>query len=248
LIQLGYQPDVVHWKHTEFSQPNNRQVISKTVEHPDNPRKLEIHLKCRESFGGPTVDITNLMWTSAMEGELLGEQATLPSTEALWLHLLLHATYHLWQGRGRLIHLFDLSLVTPRVVDPLPSLNAIDARFTYPALALQKRYFPASVDEALFISQQKRVSSNFRQWVDTLNLVNSSYLNPAPEGMYLSKAIKFSEGRPSEVTQALRFALLPAPDEIALDHPRLARSKVPWLAYLLLPLDWAKRILKTQTP
>jgi hypothetical protein len=44
------------------------------------------------------------------------------------------------------------------------------------------------------------------------------------------------------VALALRWALLPSLEEIALDHPRLAQSKIPWLAYFLLPLDWARRI------
>jgi hypothetical protein len=61
--------------------------------------------------------------------------------------------------------------------------------------------------------------------------------------LYLFKALKFSEGRPAEVAQALRFAMLPSLEEIALDHPQLAQSKAPWLAYFLLPLDWARRII-----
>jgi hypothetical protein len=77
-------------------------------------------------------------------------------------------------------------------------------------------------------------------------LVTSSYLNPAPDGLYLTKALKFSEGRPIEVLQALRFSFLPGLDELSLDHPRLAQSKAPWLAYFLLPLDWTKRLLQAR--
>jgi hypothetical protein len=79
--------------------------------------------------------------------------------------------------------------------------------------------------------------------VSRLDPVNSSYLNPDPVGLYLGKALRFSEGRPPEVLQALRFALLPGLTELALDHPRLAQSKAPWLAYFLLPLDWARRLV-----
>jgi len=243
LAQLGYERDVTHWKHTEFVKPNNRRVVSKTCEHPDNPRTLEIHRYCRETFGGPTVDLTELMWANASEGELLGQPAILPGPEALWLHLLVHATYHLWQGKGRLIHLVDLALLTPHLRSSQSLLNAIDARYSYPALALLVRYFPAAIDDTLPATQRARVSPKFRQWVDSLDLVNTSYLNPNPPGLYLLKALKFSQGRPREVLQALRFALLPGPEEIALDHPRLAQSKVPWLAYALLPIDWAKRLV-----
>jgi hypothetical protein len=94
----------------------------------------------------------------------------------------------------------------------------------------------------LVAGQRAQVAPAFRQWVDSLDLVNSSYLKPEPEGLYLLKALRFSRGHPREVAQALRFALLPSLEEIALDHPRLARSKAPWLAYFLLPLDWARRL------
>jgi hypothetical protein len=250
LGRLGYEREVAHWKHTEFSRPENRQVVSTTSEHPDNPRKLELHPYCRESFGGPTVDLTHLMWQEATPGELLGEKAILPHPAALGLHLLVHATYHLWQGKGRLLHLVDLvellrqSQVGPPSTngnDPLALLAQVDARYTYPSLALLQRYFPGVLAEALLAEQQQRVTSAFRQWVASLNPVNTSYLNPEPAGLYLSKALKFSGGRPTEVAQALRFALLPSLEEISLDHPRLARSRVPWLAYFLLPLDWGKR-------
>jgi hypothetical protein len=59
------------------------------------------------------------------------------------------------------------------------------------------------------------------------------------------KALRFSKGRPREVGQALRFALLPRLEEILLDHPKLAQSRWPYLAYGLLPLDWLKRLQRT---
>jgi hypothetical protein len=244
LAQLGYGQDVVHWKHTEFSKSDNRRVVSTESEHPDNPRKLEIHLHCRENFGGPVVDLTETMWQQAVPDRLLGEPAWLLKPEALWLHLLVHATYHMWQGKGRLIHLMDLALLTPELSDPLPLLNSVEARYTYPALVLLKKYFPASLDDSLLASQHNLVSTAFRQWADSLDLVNTSYLNPKSPGLYIFKALKFTEGRPAEVAQTLRFAMLPSLEEIALDHPQLIQSKAPWLAYFLLPLDWAKRLIR----
>jgi hypothetical protein len=149
----------------------------------------------------------------------------------------------MWQGKGRLIHLVDLALLRPHLDDPLPLLNSVEARFTYPSLVLLKKYFPAALDDALLATQHPRVSPSFRQWAASLDLVNTSHLNPKPPGLYLSRAIKFTEGRPREVAQALRFALLPSLEEIALDHPKLAQSRAPWLAYFLLPVDWARRVI-----
>ena len=269
LAQLGYEQTVVHWKHTEFSKPDNRAVASRTGEHPDNPRGVELHRYCRETFGGPTVELTNIMWRAARHGSLLGVETILPAPEALWLHLLAHATYHLWQGKLRLIHLVDLSLLAAEVTDPVAALQLLDARYTYPALALSRRYFPPAppytplrgvlrgeyyagtfqpqaLDEVLLKTQAARLSTAFRCWADSRDLVNTSYLNPRPPGLYFAKALRFTEGRPREVLQAMRFSFLPSPEELALDHPRLARSKAPWLAYFLLPLDWTKRLVKTR--
>ena len=244
LIELGYAQEVVHWKHTEFVKPDNRQAVTFEAEHPDNPRKVEIHCYCRESFGGPGVDLTDVMWKYADEGTLLGQRAIIPRPEALWLHLLVHHTYHAWQGKARLIQLIDLVTLSPHV-KPEMLLDGVDARFVYPSLSLWQRYFPNPTAETLAAAQRERVSTGFRRWVDGLDLVNTSHLNPKPAGLYLTKALKFSEGRPREVGQALRFALLPAIKELALDHPRLAQSRVPWLAYFLLPLDWVKRLRRS---
>lgn len=242
LRQMGYEPAVAHWKHTEFVKPGNRTVVSTEFEHPDNPRKLELHRHCRETFGGPVIDLTGLMWQHIRPGELLGQPARLPQPEALWLHLLVHHTYHAWQGKARLIQLVDLARLTPQVGQPTGLLSRIDARYTYPSLALLRRYFPAAIDEALIAAQQARVSTRFQKWVGSLDLVNTAHLATGSPGLYLSKALRFSEGRPREVVQALRFALLPRLEEILLDHPKLAQSKIPGLAYCLLPLDWLRRL------
>jgi len=245
LTQLGYAQEVAHWKHTEFVKPDNRQAVSFEAEHPDNPRKVEVHRYCRESFGGPSIDLTEVMWAHSDEGTLWGERAIIPRPEALWLHLLVHHTYHAWQGKARLIQLVDLVKLAPHLSRPECLLDTVDARFVYPSLALWQRYFPNAEADALATAERGRVSAGFRQWVDGLDLVNTSHLNPNPPGLYLTKALKFSEGRPGEIGQALRFALLPAVEELALDHPRLAQSSVPWLAYALLPLDWLKRLRPT---
>ncbi|HMQ56468.1 MAG TPA: nucleotidyltransferase family protein [Anaerolineae bacterium] len=244
LQQLGYEPTVAHWKHTEFIKPDNRTVASTEFEHPDNPRKVELHRYCRESFGGPGIDLTDGLWQQARPGELLGQPAFIPEPEALWLHLLVHHTYHAWQGKARLIQLVDLARLTPRLAQPASLVDRIDARYTYPSLALLQRYFPTAIDNSLVAAQQARVSTRFQTWVGSLDLINTSHLAAGSPGLYLSKALRFSEGRPNEVVQALRFALLPRLEEIGLDHPQLAQSKVPWLAYCLLPLDWAKRLRK----
>lgn len=236
LAQLGYEQTTVHWKHTAFIKPHNQTVVSNTGEHPDNPRPVEVHLACRETFGGPTITLTELLWHPAQSETLLGHPAQIPTLPALWLHLLAHATYHLWQGRGRLIQLVDLTYL------PAPdaaTLNRVDARFIYPALALLARYFPNRLDPSLLAAQQQRVSPRFQRWVAELNLVNTSYLNRAASGPYFRRALQFADGNASDIFQAVRFSFLPTPAEMALDNPGLP---TPWLGYLLLPRTWLKRL------
>jgi hypothetical protein len=248
LQRLGYRRSVVHWKHVAFAKPENLVVVSRRGEHPDNPRGVEVHLYCRETFGGPTLDLTEILWSAAAQGELLGERSLLLSPDSLWLHLLTHATYHAWQGSGRLVQLVDLTLLARHLESTEPILASIDARFTYPALHLLRQNFPDAVEAASLSVQRKRVSATFRRWVESLDLVNTSYLNPKPPGLYFLKAVRFSQGRPADLARTFRFALLPRLDELALDHPRLAQTKLPWLAYFLLPVDWFKRLVRKPWP
>ncbi len=246
LRRLGYEQDTVHWKHTAFIKPNNRQVIDKSCEHPDNPRPIELHCYCRETFAGPTLDLTDSLWQAARPSKLLDQEVWLPSAALLWLHLLVHASYHFWQGHGRLIHLVDLLYLTPQVENQASTLKQVDARYTLPSLSLLDRYFPLMLEQPLIAHQAAEVTSQFYQWAAGLDLVNSSYLNPEPRGLYFMKALRFVQGkpkgRPPEILQVLRFSFLPSLDEISLDHPQLAASPWPWVAYFLLPLDWAKRL------
>ncbi len=108
LGQLGYEPESRNWKHIELSKPNNRQVISTEGEHPDNPRRLDLHAYCHEMFAGPRVDLTEGMWANATTGTLLGQPAWLPHPDWLWLHLLLHTSGNIWGNRLRLLNLVDL--------------------------------------------------------------------------------------------------------------------------------------------
>jgi hypothetical protein len=257
MARLGYEPEVKHWKHTVFIRPENMRVVSTAGEHPDNPRRVELHPACTENFNGPAVDITALLWRDAMPSSVAGQPVFLPRPDIFWLHLLVHTTYHLWQGRSRLLHLLDLWQAARQHAPATramlaETLSNVDARFTYPAVAMLRQIIPQALlpieENDFYLIQQKRVSPRFQAWVDTLNPVTSSYLNPDPPGTYLGRAIQFSDGRPAEIARALRWALLPALDELAMDHPRLARSRLPWLAYLLLPLDWGKRLARRNLP
>jgi len=178
LARLGYAKVFTGWKHTRFALPGSREIVDGDHEHPDNPRQLEVHPRCRERIRDEVVDLTDLLWSTARQDELLSAPAWLPDADAAWLHLLVHATHHVLLNTFRLVQLADLARLGPLVRDPEPLLAAVDARAAYPALALLDRYFPNPRDTALRAGLRSRVPDGFAAWADGLDLYAVCHLNP----------------------------------------------------------------------
>jgi hypothetical protein len=181
LARLGYARIFTGWKHSRFARPapgGTGAVADPTREHPDNPRQLEVHPRCRERIADAVVDLTDCLWGSARQGTLLGAPAWLPAPDAAWLHLLIHATHHVLLNNFRLIQLADLALLMPAVNDPEALLLAVDARATYPALALLDRYFQRGAE--LLAALRARLSAGYAAWADGLDLFAVCHLNPVP--------------------------------------------------------------------
>jgi hypothetical protein len=180
LGRLGYDKIFSGWKHARFVRPDGRTIADPSCEHPDNPRQLEVHPRCRERIRDEEVDLTDRMWESARHGELLGAGAWLPDADVLWLYLLLHATHHVLLNNFRLVQLADLQRLAPFVREPGKLLDTVDARGTYPALALWNRTFPDSGRTELLARLHGRLSPDFAAWADSLDLYEVCHLNPAP--------------------------------------------------------------------
>jgi hypothetical protein len=178
--RLGYEKTFNGWKHNRFSRPGTRTVVDREREHPDNPWQIEVHPRCRERILGKVVDLTDWIWSTARRGELLGAPAWLAAPEAAWLPLQIHATPHVMRNNSRLIHIIDLARLTPAVRDPGPLLAEMDARATYPALALLDRYFPVDGVAELRASLRPRLPPGFVEWADGLDLFSVCYLNAVP--------------------------------------------------------------------
>lgn len=242
LARLDYQPHLIFWKNAEFIKPSNKQVISEQCEHPDNPRWVEMHRRCQEIFGGPVVDLTKLIWADVKRSQFLGNTAYIMSPDLLWLHLVVHTNADIWRGKFRLIQLLDLVQLMPHTKNLFATLNLVDARFTFLCLSMLERTFPNILEPALFTSQQRRVSQRFSTWSNTFNLVNASYLNEKPHTPYLSKVLRFNEGRPKEIGQAIRLMILPKPQDLRVDQTYLTKEyadKIPLMRYIQL---WLKHI------
>ncbi len=180
LEELGYRRTFEGWKHRRYARADNEEVVDPTCEHPDNPRRLEVHPRCRERIRDEVVDLTGPMWASAERRSLLAARAWVPSTETLWLHLLIHTTHHVLLNTFRLLQLVDLCRLTPEVGRPETLLGEIDPRAVYPALALLHRYFPSDRTSALVAGQARRLAPSFTAWADALDLFAASYLDPTP--------------------------------------------------------------------
>ena len=178
LARIGYAKTFHGWKHARFARPGSGKVVDFTREHPDNPRQLEVHPRCRERILDEVVDLTDRLWAGARRGELFGIPAWLAGADAAWLHLLIHATHHVMLNNSRFVQIVDLARLLPRVSDPEKLVADVDARATYPALALLERHFGLGGD--LTAAVRPRVSPGFAAWADGLDLYSVCYLNPVP--------------------------------------------------------------------
>lgn len=235
LEKLGYRPQQTSWKHIQFVKPDNGRVVSPAADHPDNPRWVEVHLACREMFGGPVYDLTGRMWDGAIEDDFLGRRARLLPPDLMWLHQAIHTSADLWRGQGRLIQLVDLLRLTPQAPDLASTVKQVDGRFIYLSLSLLKRTFPQAVDDAIFEDGQSRVSSAFRRWADSFDLVNASHINPDPRPVYVMQVLRFNEGRWRELLQALRYIFWPSRQEmmVATGELEAAQNRRRYLRYWL---------------
>lgn len=180
LGRLGYERTFEGWKHSRYARPGEDEVVDESCEHPDNPRRIEVHPRCRERVRDEVIDVTDRMWASAERRPFLGTTAWLPSPEALWLHLVIHTTHHVLLNTFRLMQLVDLHRLTPSVREPAALLDSIAPRAAYPSLRLLERYFPSARTAGLLAGLAERLAPAYAEWADGLDLFNASYLHPAP--------------------------------------------------------------------
>jgi hypothetical protein len=139
--------------HDTFERPGNDRVVAVDGEHPDNPRRIELHTEVRRHLWTwvDDDDLTGYLWAGAIEGTVLGEPAVLPLAPAFRAHLAIHATSDLLIARGRLVQWLDLAEVAGGLsgaagrapgIDPFDSLELAGVphpRLVYPALRLAAR-------------------------------------------------------------------------------------------------------------
>lgn len=173
LVDLGYRrrPEP-HRRatHDVFELPGNGMVRAFDGEHPDNPRRIELHVEVRRHLWAWTDDddLTGLLWSSARDGLVLGEPAAVPSDGALLAHLAIHATCDLLLRRGRLVQWLDLAALAggSRVATgglPHP-------RLAYPSLRLAARRLPGPMADVDLRTLGGLVPDSLRRWAQDVPL------------------------------------------------------------------------------
>ena len=174
LVGLGYarEPeDAPHPTHDVFLDPGGGRVVSRAGEHPDNPRRVEVHVEVKRHLWGWAIDddLTEAMWRGARQGEVLGQAAMLPRPADLLAHLAIHATSDLLVGRGRLVQWLDLAAVAPEV--GLGDVGGVShPRIAYPSLRLAQRAQPRAMAADLvdLAALEKVVPARLARWAGTV--------------------------------------------------------------------------------
>ncbi len=158
MARLGYHVAEETPRHRAYLR-GEPTVASWDGEHPDNPRGVEVHTAVGEQLRAISYDITASIWAGAGSGSYAGAPGLTPAPVALLHHLLIHTCHNMVNRRLRLVQLYDLALVAPRLAphdwDGLAesALGAGEARLLYAPLALAEQVFgplaPAATREAL---------------------------------------------------------------------------------------------------
>jgi hypothetical protein len=172
LVGLGYRSDPERHRrptHEVFVDAGGGRVVEPDGEHPDNPRKVELHVEVKRHLWGWVDDdeLTDELWRGASRGRVLGQPATLPRPESLLAHLAIHATSDLLAGRGRLVQWLDLRVVAPLVAElgGLPH-----QRLAYPSLRLAQRVLPGALGGTDLTGLETQIPTGLVHWAATVRI------------------------------------------------------------------------------
>jgi hypothetical protein len=239
---LGY------WMEGESAKPNfvradNRHAVCLDAEHPDNPRRIEVHTRIQDEFRGTTIDWTKCAWDS--------NHATMPrstvreiAVTTLFVHLLSHTSRDVMTCRARLIQLQDIALVARTLTEQHLWLNVSDApdfratRFFYPALALVNRYFPNAVPPSYSQKIQKNTSPRLRAWCERQTLFDVSWLGGNHVGVL--RTLQLWPQSPREALLMSRVMWARRTLRVGHMFPKLRRSRWFFVGYLGYAWDQAR--------
>ena len=233
LIELGYRRMVSKAKHDEYLPHTGRHVASREHEHPDNPRPVEVHRLCGESFAGTRCDLTDGIWSSARFVAFGDFEVPVPGVRTVWTHLLLHASWQWWFGGGRMVQLLDLVELLPAIPDPAAAIAEIDPRIALLALSPTDRLLPKRLPAGLIEDLERRAGKSTTRLAVGLEPVGSSHLTTYGRSRLL-RILQLYLGRPRALARAIGYVFAPGIDEMLINHDRVPQGPARAIAYPIL--------------
>ncbi len=230
LIELGYRPASTKAKHDEYLPETGRRVASREHEHPENPRPVDVHVRCGEDFARTRFDLTEAIWSSAQPSSVCGVDAPVPGIQEVWTHLLLHAAWQWWFGGGRMVQLIDLVELLPQIPDPAAALGEIDPRIALLALSPTERLFPGRLPSGWVEELEERAGRSATRLAAGLDPVGSSHLTARGRSRLL-RILKLHRDHPRRLARAMGYVFAPQIDEMLINHDRVPKGAGRTLSY-----------------
>lgn len=173
----------------------------------------------------------------------------MPLPQALLHHVCAHATSDWLIQRGRLMHLDDIRKIAARMEEPdwsafQTAVAPPNARFVYPALAFAGKYCQVPVPGPILSYLRGNCPPNLLAWIERTELADNSESNPAiRSGIGFDMARRLSRSR-LEIARFWLRSLFPRRWNFYKRYPRLTRTPLWPLAYLLINLDRAWHIIR----
>ena len=237
LDSVGYEPSYSSRRHTIFVPVGHTSPFL-FGEHLDNSFRIELHLEIAEPLPFSLVDITARMWPHDAQAGV----NTYAGNDALFCHLMIHATGGMCTNTLRFMQLIDLARLAPRLSrEEWSSVTAHeDAWWMYPVLRLVACYFPDAIPAEALAATRRVCSALLLHRSARHDLASVSWTNlgiPALPGYEWSRT-------PLELARYARSRVLPKRQALAeitdsFNH-QPALQRVPWYnqSHLTRILRW----------
>lgn len=177
LNQKGYkQTSVTPYYKIFSSKKYNDSDIYLDGEHPENPINIDLRSELVFDMSGVYCDITEYIWNASDDGFYGYPHAMSLPPSALLLHLICHASKHLYKAVFRAIQLVDLVLVAQKFNDgdwqelaEVARSKRIE-RFIYAPLVLAERYMHLSTPPAVMSKLSENTPKYLRKYVQGAKL------------------------------------------------------------------------------
>lgn len=230
LHELGYDRVSSKAKHDEYLPEAGRRVAVRDHEHPENPRPVDVHVRCGEDFARTRFDLTDTIWSSARSSIICGIEAPVPGIQAVWNHLLLHTAWQWWFGGGRMVQLLDLVELLPLIADPDAAREETDPRIALLALSPADRLFPGRLPAGWIEELEERAGRSASHLAAGLDPVGSSHLTARGRSRLL-RIVRLHRDYPLQLARGMAYVFAPRVDEMLINHDRVPQGAGRFLSY-----------------